>query len=443
MVSKEAWFQEQKDRIRKRLLKYTRKAFRMLPRLDKPRILDIGCGSGVPTLELARLSDGEIVGLDIDKDMLDVLQENIEKAGLSDRVKVINRSLLDMDFPDEGFDVIWAEGSINVIGFKKGLQEWKRFLKPGGFMVVHDERGNVREKLEQISSCGYQLLGYFGLNEKTWWTEYFVPLEKLISEARVKYPDAPGILEAIRNAQREIDMFKEAPERNSSVCFVMQRRRRKMKDATSAGKFVDDSSIEKRTEVNVHEFKERDFEHPSALFVLEDMLKGLIGGPLLYNPYFKTFGLNGAERVLDFGCGGGAGSRNLLKFLSQKGRLTCVDTSEFWIDKARRRLGKYGNVVCLAGDIRTLDIADSTFDVISVFHVIHDIPPAERRETVKALSGKLKASGMIFVREPTKKSHGMPVDEILDLFSEAGLQEAGRQETKSEYIGRFQKLGEE
>ena len=34
-----------KDKIRKRLLKYTRKALQMLPKVDRPRILDIGCGS--------------------------------------------------------------------------------------------------------------------------------------------------------------------------------------------------------------------------------------------------------------------------------------------------------------------------------------------------------------------------------------------------------------
>jgi ubiquinone/menaquinone biosynthesis C-methylase UbiE len=224
MSSEEVRFQRQKDRIRERLLKYTRKAFRMLPQLDKPRILDIGCGSGVPTMELARLSDGEIIGLDIDKNMLDVLCEKIEKAGLSSMVKVINRSLFDVDFPDESFDVVWAEGSINVIGFKKGLQEWKRLLKPDGFMVVHDERGDIEEKLEQISSCGYELLGYFELDEGTWWAEYFAPLEKLVVETRAKYPDAPVVLEALDNAQQEIDMFRKAPERNSSVCFVIQRR---------------------------------------------------------------------------------------------------------------------------------------------------------------------------------------------------------------------------
>jgi ubiquinone/menaquinone biosynthesis C-methylase UbiE len=224
MLSGEVRFQRQKDRVRGRLLKYTRRAFLMLPKLNKPRILDIGCGSGVPTMELARLSDGEIIGLDIDRNMLEMLQGKIEKAGLSDRIKIMNRSLFDMEFQDESFDVIWSEGSINVIGFKKGLQEWKRLLKPSGFMVIHDERGNVSEKLEQISGCGYKLLGYFGLNEKTWWTEYFVPLEKLIAEARVKYHGVSKVLEAIQDAQREIEMFKKAPERNSSVCFVMQRR---------------------------------------------------------------------------------------------------------------------------------------------------------------------------------------------------------------------------
>jgi ubiquinone/menaquinone biosynthesis C-methylase UbiE len=216
-----------------------------------------------------------------------------------------------------------------------------------------------------------------------------------------------------------------------------------MTNKIAAGTFVDtDDRIERRPEVSNYEFKERDFEHPSILFVLEDALKGLIGGPLLYHPYFKTFGLKGNEKVLDFGCGGGAGSRCLLKFLNQQGHLTCVDKSKFWIDKARKRLSKYGNVECRAGDIRELDVPNSAFDVVSVIHVIHDIPPAERQSTVKELLRKLKKGGTIFVREPTKESHGMPVKEILALFSGEGLQETYCKEAKSEYVGRFQKLGE-
>jgi ubiquinone/menaquinone biosynthesis C-methylase UbiE len=213
-----------------------------------------------------------------------------------------------------------------------------------------------------------------------------------------------------------------------------------MRNEMTAGNFGDVNSNERRTLMSVREFKERDFEHPSALFVLEDALKGLIGGPLLYDSYFNTFELKGDEKVLDFGCGGGTGSRSLLKFLNQNGHLTCVDTSNYWIDKARKRLSKYRNVELHAGDIRELNIPDSEFDVITVFHVIHDIPPAERPETVKAMARKLKKNGTVFIREPTKKSHGMSADEIRVLFSQAGFKETSRNESKSEYIGKFQKM---
>ena len=222
MLSGEARFQIKKEQIRKRLLKYTRKAFRMLPKLDKPRILDLGCGSGVPTMELARLSNGEIIGLDIDDALLDVLRSKIEKAGVSDRVKAIKCSIFDMEFPDNSFDIIWAEGSISVVGFERGLREWKRFLKPEGFMVIHDEKGNIEGKLKQISSCGYELLGYFILNEDVWWDEYCIPLEKLIVETRTRYADDPKVMEELQNAQREIDIFKKNPKLNSSVLFVMK-----------------------------------------------------------------------------------------------------------------------------------------------------------------------------------------------------------------------------
>ena len=111
-------FQLGKDKIRKRLLKYTRKAFRMLPQMDRPRILDIGCGSGIPTLELARLSHGEVMGIDIDQPALDEFNRKIKKAGLTDQIKAVNCSMFDIDFPDESFDIVWSEGSIYAIGFE-------------------------------------------------------------------------------------------------------------------------------------------------------------------------------------------------------------------------------------------------------------------------------------------------------------------------------------
>jgi ubiquinone/menaquinone biosynthesis C-methylase UbiE len=206
------------------LSKYTRKAYHVLPQWDKPCILDVGCGSGVPTMELARLSKGQITALDTDQSLLDRLEAKIKQAGLSQRVKTVNGSLLDMGFPDDSFDIIWSEGSIWIIGFERGLREWGRFLRPKGFLVVHDEVGNITEKLELVSSCGYDLLDYFILGEDIWRTEYFAPLEKMINEIKTKYADDPQTLAALDPDQREIDMFKKDPKRCESVFFILRKR---------------------------------------------------------------------------------------------------------------------------------------------------------------------------------------------------------------------------
>ena len=91
-------------------------------------------------------------------------------------------------------------------------------------MVIHDEEENITQKLKQISSCGYKLLGYFILNEDTWWAEYFAPLEKLVCKTQTRYADDSKVLEELHQAQWEIDMFKKDPKRNRSVYFIMKKR---------------------------------------------------------------------------------------------------------------------------------------------------------------------------------------------------------------------------
>ena len=213
----------QKDLLRKRFNKHTKRAFQMLPELDNPKILDIGCGTGVPTMKLARLSTGHVIGLDISQPFLDELKRKVEKAGFSDRVKTVKCSLFEMDFPDESFDLIWAEGSIAVIGFELGLKEWRRLLKPRRLLVVHNGIDNLPKKLKQIPSCGYELIGDFAVTEDTWWCEYYEPLEKRIQELRVKYSDDPEALAVLDKEQREVEMFKRDPETYGSVFFVMQK----------------------------------------------------------------------------------------------------------------------------------------------------------------------------------------------------------------------------
>ncbi len=185
-------------------------------------------------------------------------------------------------------------------------------------------------------------------------------------------------------------------------------------------------------------FKQSDFQHPGPLWVLEDVLKGMAGTRSAC-AYYRTLGLAGDETVLDFGCGGGLGSRCLAGLLTRGGRLTCVDISRFWIARAEKRLKQYPNARCLCGDIRQLELNDASFDVISTSHVIHDIAPAERQATIDTLARKLRPGGLFFIREPLKKSHGMAAAEIRGLLSQAGLIETGQRETKKEFLGRYQK----
>lgn len=223
---------------------YTRKAFEMLPMLIRPKILDIGCGPGGPTMELARISGGFVIGLDNHQPYLDVLEEKIGKAGFSERMQAVNGSLFDMDFPGETFDIIWSEGSIYIIGFEKGLREWRRFIKPSGFLVVHEmtwlkssppkeiadywkkmypEITTIPQNLKIIPTCGYEILGHFPLPEDAWWKEYYHPLEKRIGQLRTRYREDPEALRILDTEREEIDLYKKYSEWYGSVFYVMQK----------------------------------------------------------------------------------------------------------------------------------------------------------------------------------------------------------------------------
>ena len=224
--------------------KYTEQAFEMLPPVTSPRILDVGCGPGGPTMALARLTEGEVVGIDTHQPYLDRLSEKIEQAGLTHRVRAINCSMFEIDFPGESFDIIWAEGSIYIMGFERGLKEWQRLLKPKGFLVVHEMTwlrpnppqeihdywktlypgiGTVHEKIDHIEGCGYDLLGHFTLPDDAWWYEYYGPLEKRIKRLRKKYVDDPTAMAQLEEEQKEIEMYRKYHEWYGSVFFIMQK----------------------------------------------------------------------------------------------------------------------------------------------------------------------------------------------------------------------------
>jgi ubiquinone/menaquinone biosynthesis C-methylase UbiE len=211
------------DGIRSSFLVYTRKAFRLLPYINNLKILDIGCGSGVPTLELARLSGGYVTGMDIDISQLEKLKKKASKEGLDGRIKVMECSILEMNFEDESFDIIWAEGSISVVGFEKGIREWRRLIKKDGYLVVHDTLLGLEGKLKTIRKAGYELIDYFTMGLDVWMDEYLHPLKESIAEYDRCCESDDEKSEEISSYRREIEEFEKHPELNESVFFIMKK----------------------------------------------------------------------------------------------------------------------------------------------------------------------------------------------------------------------------
>lgn len=226
-------------------IQFSQKAFRSIPEGRKcRRILDAGCGRGAPTLELARLCDGEVFGVDIDPKALKVLKEKARRLGLSNRIHAICGSMVELDFPDGFFDIIWSEGAIQSIGFKTGLNYWKRFLAAEGFLVVHvmawlqenppkeitgrwtrifPEIATVPEFCDISSQCGYRVIDHIALPKDVWLHDYFGPLEQRIATLRKRYAEQPDMMNTLDSEQRDIDLYKRNAAFYGSAFFILQK----------------------------------------------------------------------------------------------------------------------------------------------------------------------------------------------------------------------------
>jgi ubiquinone/menaquinone biosynthesis C-methylase UbiE len=212
----------EKDRIRENLNKYTQKVFNVIPEIKNPLILDVGCGTGVPTIQLAKISVGKIIGVDNDETSLSLLKKKIQDLGLDEQVQVINDSIFNMEFPEESFDIIWAEGSVFVMGFENSIKTWYPFLKPGGFIVIHDDSKDEDEKLEIIKNYGYNCISEFELSHQVWWEEYYAPLEELVKKFKNKYPNDLELINELNKDQVEIDENFSAVMASSFVLIIQK-----------------------------------------------------------------------------------------------------------------------------------------------------------------------------------------------------------------------------
>ena len=102
------------------------------------RCLDIGCGAARLTVELAKITDLEMTGLDSSPYMLEISREKAQKYNLENRVKFVEASVEEMPFPDNYFDVtICVQNGISAFKIDpyEMLKESIRVTKNGGTIL--------------------------------------------------------------------------------------------------------------------------------------------------------------------------------------------------------------------------------------------------------------------------------------------------------------------
>lgn len=105
---------------------------------ETSRIIDIGCGTGMQTITLAQNINGNIEAIDLFPRFIEMLNKRLEQMNLQNRCKAIVGDMTKLQIQEESADLIWSEGAIYNIGFKKGLHKWRRFLKRGGYIAVSE-----------------------------------------------------------------------------------------------------------------------------------------------------------------------------------------------------------------------------------------------------------------------------------------------------------------
>lgn len=193
---------------------------------QRPAVLDLGCGVGGQTLQLAELTSGSIVAIDSHAPSIERLKAAVAQRGLSRRVSAIVGDMARPGLPPGSFDLVWSEGALYNIGLRAALRVCHGLLRPGGYLAFTDAvwrrenppaevkagfeldyptMGRVDDDLAAIRECGFELAGHFILPDEAWWDDFYAPMEARITELRGKYAgDAEAML--------VLDRLAEEPE---------------------------------------------------------------------------------------------------------------------------------------------------------------------------------------------------------------------------------------
>lgn len=119
---------------------------------DNDTVLEIAPGPGQLSIELAKLGNFYIIGVEFDYDFVDIAQQNAEEEGVE--IDFQQGDAGNITFPDNSFDFIICTAALsNLDNPVQALNEAYRVLKPGGTLFTihnhHLERWSLKSYLQK------------------------------------------------------------------------------------------------------------------------------------------------------------------------------------------------------------------------------------------------------------------------------------------------------
>ena len=207
----------------------------------RPRVLDIACGPGAQTMDIAGLlPDARIVALDLHCPFLGELRRRAAAGAVADRVAAVRGDMAALPFAAASFDLLWCEGAAYIMGAEAALRSWRPLLALGGRLALSeavwlaaDPPEKVRRCWDEypamrdaegcralVRGCGWRLLGDFVLPAEAWW-EYYAPLEPRLDRLERKYA-GDALAEAVLREQREeIALYRDHGDCYGYMFLVM------------------------------------------------------------------------------------------------------------------------------------------------------------------------------------------------------------------------------
>jgi SAM-dependent methyltransferase len=112
----------------------------LLPRLERgAALLDVGCGPGTITADLAELvAPGRVTAIDAAREVLDEARQVLAERGM-DNAELAVADAHAMNFPDASFDVVHAHQILHHVADPvRVLREMRRVCRPGGIVAVRE-----------------------------------------------------------------------------------------------------------------------------------------------------------------------------------------------------------------------------------------------------------------------------------------------------------------